>query len=55
MMQGFSWEDENHLADQNIPFSLQNLKVYYHVHKSLPLDPILNQMNPVYIFLQVPL
>jgi hypothetical protein len=29
---------------------LWNLKVYYHVHKSPQIDPILRQLNPVYIF-----
>jgi hypothetical protein len=28
---------------------LLNPKIYYHVHNSLLLDPVLSQMNPVHI------
>jgi len=38
----------SHPASQEIPYLLWNLKVYYHVHNSLPLVPILSQMKPVH-------
>jgi hypothetical protein len=34
-----------HSASQEIVHFLLNPKAYYHVHKSLPLDPILRHMN----------
>jgi len=36
MQQSPSQEAESHAAIQEIPHFFQNLKVHYHVHKSLP-------------------
>jgi hypothetical protein len=46
-------EDHNPQANsytttQEIPHLLQNLKVHYHVHKTLTMVPIPSQMNPVH-------
>jgi hypothetical protein len=41
-------------ASQDIPYLLGNLKVHYHVHKSLSLAPIMSQMNPVCEFIFFP-
>jgi hypothetical protein len=45
-MEPSPWEGNSYLATQEIP---KVPKVHYHVHKDLPLDPILSQMNPVYL------
>jgi hypothetical protein len=50
MKQSPSWEVNSYSASQEAPHLLWNLKVHYCVHKTLPLDPILNKMNPVHIF-----
>jgi hypothetical protein len=34
------WEDNNHLAVQEIHLLLWYLKIHYHVHINLQLDPI---------------
>jgi hypothetical protein len=34
---------------QEIPHVSYSLKFYYHVHNSLPLDPILSQLNKIRI------
>jgi len=46
-MEQSPWEVNSHSA---FPDVLQNLKVYYQVHKSLSLDPVLSQMHPIHTF-----
>jgi len=48
MDQGFSSDANSHLAHQEIPHLLWNLKVHYRVHKITQLVPILSHMYPVY-------
>jgi len=39
----------NESAYQDIPCLLRNQNVQHHIYKTLPLDSILGQMNPVHI------
>ena len=42
------WEANLFSASQKIPPILRNLKVHYHVYKSLPPFPVQSQNNPVH-------
>ena len=48
MQQSLSWEANWFAASQEISCILWNLKVYYCIHKCLPLVPILSQLDPVH-------
>jgi hypothetical protein len=50
MEQSLSWEVNSRSTSQDIPWLLWNPKAHYCVHKSLPLVPILSQMNAVHSF-----
>jgi hypothetical protein len=41
-----SWEAKSRSDSQEIPPLLWNLRVHEHIHESLPLYPILSQINP---------
>jgi hypothetical protein len=42
------WEANSFLVSQEIPRILWNLEFHYSIHNSLPIVPILNQLNPVH-------
>jgi hypothetical protein len=49
MEQSSSGEADSCSAGQEILHLLWYPKIHYHVHKSLPLDPILSKIKPVHI------
>jgi hypothetical protein len=51
MQQNTPSDANSHAASQEIPYILQYLKVHNHVHKSLQLDSIMSQVNPVHILI----
>jgi len=48
MEQSTSWEDNCRSTSEEIPRTLWNQRLKYHVHKIQPLDPILIQMTLVH-------
>jgi len=41
-----SWEANQFAASKEIPHTLWNPKVHYHIHKYLPPVPVLSQLDP---------
>jgi len=50
MKQSPFWEANSHSASQEIPCLTWNPNIHHHVHKNLPLVPMLIQMNLVHNF-----
>jgi hypothetical protein len=47
-MEQSPWESDSRSASQEMYHRMWDPKVYYRVHKSSPLDTILNEINPVH-------
>jgi hypothetical protein len=48
MEYSLSWEADSSMGSQEIAHIVWSFKTHYHVHNSLPLVPILRQMNEVH-------